>query len=367
MSHVSVLGAALTITLLSAMTTTQAQNAIPSTEPTKLAELPQPGNADTREKMEWRYVRIRNIKPSVMAWWLDPKHNPEPAIFANARRNRIYNPIHETKLGDSKPTPAVTSELGPGVDKIIPVDPQNTLLILATEQGATHVKSLVTLLDRPFRQVEVEGLFIEMNNASTQELGITFNNKEEVALGSVRNNFRTILNKLVAENKVKILNAPRVTALNNLTVQLGSRASTPTTLGIQDENGKFQPLADSNVPGTSQLFLQTATDFIVTPTINNDNTITLALSPSKTLRLAAVTPDKDGETKFSDPIYVKQLDGINTVVNVRDGETIVLRGLPRTFFSTETPKAGEAKPDHQKSLYLFVTPRILRRLEDINP
>jgi cold shock CspA family protein len=53
-----------------------------------LPELAPQGEVDATEgPREYRYVRVRNVKASMMAWWIEPEKHPEPLEYATSRQN----------------------------------------------------------------------------------------------------------------------------------------------------------------------------------------------------------------------------------------------------------------------------------------
>jgi type II secretory pathway component GspD/PulD (secretin) len=271
-----------------------------------------------------------------------------------------------------------------GVDQIIAIDPQNALLVYGTEAGVRALENIVQFLDKPLRQVEIEAQFVSVNSNNTDEFGINFTSQNgpftvaatpastinarggTFSLGFVRNNFQATLNSLVSRGRAKVVTAPRVTAINNLTASLQSSTSTPivttsTQAGIGGQVGQQQ-----NVN-----FITTSIGLTVTPTINNDDTITVVMQPQVSTQQAI-----PGSIA---PRIVQQI--VQTVANVKDGDTIVLGGLrdkqiARTSSGvpllSQIPLLGalfRSRSDimADNDLIVFLTARIKRRLDEDAP
>ncbi|MBW3637169.1 MAG: hypothetical protein KY445_12010, partial [Armatimonadetes bacterium] len=235
-----------------------------------------------------------------------------------------------------------------------------SLLVFGTEAGTKELERVVGLLDKPLRQVEVEGQFVQISAEDVKTLPIDFGTEQSPAsVGVVRGNFQAQLSQLVAQKKAKVIMAPRVTTINNLTASLGTSTSRPAVIGVKGEDGAFRPLFDSTSQNkNSRLLLGTSFQFTVTPTINADDTVTLFVTPSQTLQLIN-SQNKD------EPLWSQQLNGARIIANVRDTDTLAVTGLTSRLFS-------ELEIDPKAPVYnvvLFVTPRIIRRagVDDVKP
>ena len=170
-----------------------------------------------------------------------------------------------------------------------------------------RLEELIDVLDQPLRQVELQAQFVEINGADIKLFCI--DSVGEGNVGFVRGNFTAKLNALIANGRAKVISAPRVTAINNMSATMD--AATPPT------NGKTPTWA-----------------YNFTPTINGDDTITILFQDK----------NKPAEVK------------LNTIVNVRDGDSIALSlgAIPQAAGATITPKSN----------LVFVTARIVQRASD---
>ncbi len=277
---------------------------------------------------------IRNVKASLMAWWLDPANHEMPIELRQAA----------PKTTRSTP-PDKGFQLPDGVTRIVAIDPQNTLLVFGTPEGAERLRATIAFLDRPLRQVEIEAQFVQVNTTDLGVFGLDAKTESNTPqpnrmIGFVRGNFSARLAALVKAGKTKILSSPRVTAINNLTASLSQSTRTPVEIGVRDTTGILRPFEDANSLKGAPLFVRSEMKLEVTPTINNDDTVTLLMDSGITRNLmtneSIAAPD------------IKKDSSLKTVVNIRDGETIALGGV--------------ASPQTNMTIVMLVTARIVRRV-----
>ncbi len=255
-------------------------------------------------------LRVKNVPPSIIAWWLDSAHQPEPALF-----RRADTPMTGVETGNTA--------LPTGVERIVAIDPQNAILVFATEAGIKSIRETVEFLDQPLRQVEIEAQFVQISAEDARQLGIespTPAPQAGLQINFLRANYAAILKKLAAQNKVKITPFPRVLAINN---------------------------AQASLSNSDEMRL------LVTPTLNNDDSVTLSMSTASAPKMT-MQSDK--------PTALPLRKGIESIVNVRDGDTIVLSGSVSDIFP-RLPRDLTSPPQGM----ILVTPRIVRRSEDARP
>ena len=271
-------------------------------------------------------------------------------------------------------------ELPGDIQQIVSVDPQNVLLVAGgSDEDILRLQELIDVLDQPLRQVEIEAQFVELRTQDARTFGIDFATARgnfdaattgfasapvpgSFQIGFVRDNFTARLNALLADNRAKIINAPRVTAINNLTATLQSSESRALILTQVSQN-----IGGQQAQGQNLLFVTTTTGLTVTPTINGDDTITVLMQPQVS------TQDLGGGALGT--ITQRQLE---TVANVRDGDTIALGGLKTISNSRQdyrVPLLGDIPligglfrsktvTENESELIIFLTARIIRRAGD---
>ena len=268
-----------------------------------------------------------------------------------------------------------------GIEQIVSVDPQNVLLIAyeeGSEQSVRDLQELIDVLDQPLRQVEIEAQFVELQSQAASAFGIDFSTSRgnfdaattgfasapvagAFQIGFVRNNFTARLNALVADNKAKVITAPRVTAINNLTATLTSTETRSLILTSVAQN-----IGGGQQQAQQLLFINTVTGLTVTPTINGDDTVTVLMRPR--------VSSQDGTTGLG----TRTTRELVTVANVRDGDTIALGGLKvvrNRSINYKVPLLGDIPfigglfksktlSEDESELIIFLTARIVRRAGD---
>ena len=285
------------------------------TEPPALVKMRE---SDSQNRQ--RLVKIKNLPSAMIVYMLDPKNNPRPAGVAADKSD--------------KPDEKGTFDLPGSITQIVSVDPQNVLLIKGgSDEDIRRLLELIDVLDQPMRQVELEAQCVQVSLDDARLFGIEFPRNESVVLrrnpgeklpvgfniGSIRNNFTARLNALVANNRAKIITAPRVTALNNLSATMEMKVDIGT-LSDGKRTFTFEPVGAK---------------LTITPTINGDDTVTLLISADS---------KDNADSKLS------------AIANVRDGDTIALSGLSSLF----APAGAIESPN----VLIFLTARILRRAGD---
>ena len=285
----------------------------------------------------WRAIPVRNVPASFLAYWLDPAHNQVPPALRNSfgfpndtpPANLAFPATPDAQLTK----PQITGKLASGFDLpgaielVVAFEPQRLLLVKGgNDADFRRLQELTTFLDQPLRQVEIEAQFVEISPDDLESVsGVFATNRGDlnvetkdsaIQIGFVRGNFQAKLDELIAAGKAKVITAPRVTAINNLEAELG--------LGEMSLPPSFKGLP------TEKVLMK------VIPTINGDDTLTLLLN--------APANANSG--------------GIRAVVNVRDGDTIVLRGIG----SLLTPNGVKKIP---RETVAFVTARIVRRADEM--
>lgn len=397
-----------------------------------------------------RYVRLKNVKPSMMAYWLDPAHNAMPqALQSSINNERFYGEspiareategmglqdsgagfggfggsaplnnspyvspyVRNSSSSQVRPTVRTNSQFGGGnqggnnrggnqgggggggrgggsfdlpgdIEQLVSIDPQNVLLVAGgSEEDLRRLQEIIDILDQPLRQVEIEAQFVDLQTNDARAFGIDFSTSRgnfdaattglasapvpgAFQIGFVRGNFQARLNALIASNRAKLITAPRVTAINNLTARLQSTERRPLILTSVSQNIGGQQAQQQRL-----LFVNTTVGLVVTPTINNDDTITVFMNPE--------VSTQGGSTGLGN---VTQRT-VETVANVKDGDTIVLGGLKRLTAERQNyevpilskiPIIGglfrsSTVTETESELIIFLTARIVRRAgADIN-
>ena len=266
----------------------------------------------------------------------------------------------------------------------------NTLIIRDLADRLVAAGDLITTLDRPQPQVEIEARIVQLNRDKTRDLGISwgingrvdpalgtttglaFPNRGQVGaatgavdpaspsavgivLGSVNGalDLNVNLRALEREGSVKILSTPRVTTQNNIPAEIMQGAQIP-----------IQVVSNNTVTVN---FKDAALTLRVTPQITASNTVIMNIF------LENATPDYT-ETSAAQPIPAINTQRAVTSVLMADGDTTVIGGIftklesltnLKTPLLHRIPLLGwlfktENRLDDNRELLIFITPRIAK-------
>ena len=139
-------------------------------------------------------IKVRNVPSNLMAYWLDPAHQPLPIEIQSSITNRGQTPQlqqHDFPTGDApdvsvapiarplKLRPGngygpLNLKLPEGIKTLASVDPQNVIFVRGTAAGIEQLRALVAQLDVPLSQVEIEVQFYQLARADLSALSPSF-------------------------------------------------------------------------------------------------------------------------------------------------------------------------------------------------
>ena len=264
----------------------------------------------------------------------------------------------------------------------------NTLIIRDLADRLTAADELISRLDSPQPQVEIEARIVQLDRNKARDLGIDWNftgrvdpavgtstglafpnrgtltagtgsvdaaspSNIGIVLGSVNGAFDLAvrLRALESEGSVKVLSTPRVTTQNNIPAEITQGAQIP-----------IQVVSNNTVTVT---FKDAALTLRVTPQITAANTVIMNIF------LENATPDYS-ETSPAQPIPSINTQRAVTSVLMADGDTTVIGGIftklesqttVRTPFLHRVPLLGwlfktDTRNEDDSELLIFITPRI---------
>jgi type IV pilus assembly protein PilQ len=264
----------------------------------------------------------------------------------------------------------------------------NTLIIRDLADRLTAADELISRLDRPQPQVEIEARIVQLDRNKARDLGIdwqfggridpaigtstglAFPNRGSVSagtgavdqasptnigivLGSVNGavDLAVRLRALESEGSVKVLSTPRVTTQNNIPAEITQGAQIP-----------IQVVSNNTVTVS---FKDAALTLRVTPQITAASTVIMNIF------LENATPDYS-ETSPAQPIPAINTQRAITSVLMADGDTTVIGGIftklesqsqTRTPFLHRVPLLGwlfktDTRNEDDSELLIFITPRI---------
>lgn len=207
---------------------------------------------------------------------------------------------------------------------------------------------LDTVMMRATRQVQIEAKIVEVELRDEFSAGINW----RAVFGSLANSgtisqtlapattggftlalnigdFSALLNAFATQGKVNVLSSPRVTAMNN----------EPAIMRIGTQDVFFVTTTQVN-PDTGQILQSSVTPqsltegvvLSVTPQISADGMVHMSINPSVTERTGQAT------SRLGDTVPIVSVRETDTLVRVRQGDTIVIAGLMQDRTTEDTAK-----------------------------
>jgi len=283
---------------------------------------------------------------------------------------------------EANPAAAVVS----GTNANQPQGRSSTLIVTDLPTNIAQIDRLVEMLDVPAAQIMIEAKLIELAPTDNTKLGIDWTTtistqvfyENELPSGTFQpysaitdlpdtklrygklttSQFGAVLDFLRSHTDSKLLSNPRIIAMDNEE----SKISVGTTFPV--------PQINRGVGGQGDIvtfqYKDVDISLRVTPHIGEDRSITMYVNPVIEEVTGEVVIDKNRA-----PITSKR--SVDTVVKVKDGETIVIGGLikeniadtvNKVWLLGDVPLIGNlfrhrTKEKKQSDLLIFITPRIV--------
>ncbi len=230
-----------------------------------------------------------------------------------------------------------------GKARIVPINRQNALMVMAPTEYRKSIINMIERLDRPGRQVLIAAVVVELSGEDATALGARFSNsvinptRGENAIGtnntsnitgnktdllpslfdtSVLNigvNVNVLLQALAQTTNVRILSEPKIFTGDNQEAEFFDGQDIPFISESQpNNNGDITQTFDYRAVGIS---------LRVRPRITPERDVDLKVN----LQLSSITP---GNTLFGGAIVDRR--ETTTQAIVADGQTIVVSGIIRT-------------------------------------
>jgi hypothetical protein len=293
--------------------------------------------------LEWRQIPVKNIRPGMLVWWIDPAHHSKPVEYqtADGYIRQAQSPKQMTASPKTAQTELFSTSVlqkPAGVSTFFADDANNVIWAQSTQDGFNQLKQIVEFLDRPIRKIDFDIKMVELvspestltqNNPSLKKL---FDPPTTTGTFSFNSISQSTLENLIKNGDAKIVKASQFTIRNNLTDRFTTATSAPVILDIKqadDTNAILSTQADKNNP----LLLEKQLSVIFTPTINNDDTITIFMTISANAELTYNTPNST-----NDLLWVKSLDNRKTrttVFTIHSGDAIQFTGYNSTMLGID--------------------------------
>lgn len=238
----------------------------------------------------------------------------------------------------------------------------NSIIVTGTPLELDNVQEIIKQVDIEAPQVSIEARLEEMTEDAKRDLGLQVG-----VSGSISWDFSKIslpdisvaLQALQEEHKSRSIARPNITTLNGQEGKILVGDKVPVKISTTDSNG---------VNNVSVQFIEVGVKLLITPRVNRDGDVTLYLKPEVS---TITSTTSEGMPSIS-------TREVETILRVKDGQTIIIGGLLRqTDLETvyklpligDLPVLGKLFQFKGKStapqteLVFFITPRILRPLE----
>ncbi len=265
-----------------------------------------------------------------------------------------------------------------------------SVIVVADEETAAHIKEVVGQLDRPAPQVLIKCVFMEATYSKGTDIGVQGTYKHTISSGTLTSGsattafaqaatggFYTLLGDdlkitlaaLAEAGKTEILSRPSILARNNqqATITIGQQVPLISGVTYDTFGNQRNAITYQNVG----IILQ------VTPFITSDSMVEMIVAPQissvsdSTVNFATGNGTNSGNGSSAPIINIRSAD---TVVVVPDGQTVVIGGLmqnQKVKTEEKVPILGDIpllgllfkhkKTDNEKrELLIFMTPHILR-------
>jgi MSHA biogenesis protein MshL len=252
--------------------------------------------------------------------------------------------------------PDLFADLTEGIRTLLSEDGRfnldRTAGLLQVTDRASRLEQVERYLDavlrRATRQVQIEAKVVEVELREEFSAGINWQAVLRVLGGTVQaaqtlapatqggftlalqgRDFTALLNAFATQGTVNVLSSPRVTAMNN----------EPAIMRIGTQDVYFVTTTQVN-PETGQILQSTVTPqaltegvvLSVTSQISGDGVIHMSINPSITERTGVAT------SRLGDTVPIVSVRETDTLVRVREGETIVIAGLMQDRTSADEAK-----------------------------
>jgi len=304
------------------------------------------------------------------------------------------NQVQRDQLGMTNILPNAASDLSQTV-----ANATNELLVLYhpdSPEQFQRLKHLVeTTIDRPARQVYIEGLVLEINSDTLRDLGVQWSGKRGAygltlgtltavptggaALAATQNTLQNIsptevlnrINALVEHNKAEVLSRPSVMTIDNRQATIRIGTDIPIATSIDSGNG-----AVGGRVSFSFQYIPTGILLNVRPRINQDGSeVSMLIDAS----VSASVPNQDLKVLDSTTNAVLasaptiSTRRVQTYARIRDNMPLIIGGLVSRDASSssdkvpglgEVPVLGklfghESKEENKREVIVVLTPSVV--------
>jgi len=215
----------------------------------------------------------------------------------------------------------------------------NRIIVTDTAAKIAEVQKVITAFDQKDREVLIEAKIIQITLSDAFKLGIDWEGvvadyhslrfgsdfdvlsssekRGQLSIGTIAaDGYTALVEALETVGETNILSAPRIMVVNNKEAKIlvGSTEPYVTTTTTT-------PSAGPSTTAESVNFIDVGVKLYVTPTIHEDDFITMKIKPE----VSSVTSNLT--TSNNNTIPIVETSEAETTVNVKDGVTVIIGGL----------------------------------------
>lgn len=280
----------------------------------------------------------------------------------------------------------ITEVLTPAIGKVKSDERSNKIFITDTAAKIKEISKIIEAFDQKQTEVLIEAKIFQILLSDEYKWGVDWegivqnyhkldiiskfgifsdtDTKGRIAIGSIDSGdgYKALIEALDAVGTTNILSSPRIAVLNNQEAKIlvGSTEPYVTTTTTTPSTGTPTTAESVN-------FIDVGVKLNVTPTIHQDNFITMKIKPE----VSSVTSTLTTATQNTIPIV--ETSEAETTVTVKDGVTIVIGGLikqEKILSTSKVPLLGDiplvgmafkSQKDKIKNteIAIFLTPHIV--------
>jgi type II secretory pathway component GspD/PulD (secretin) len=261
----------------------------------------------------------------------------------------------------------------PGIQSIVAVPANNSLVVSGDPASVDRLKEIIALLDVKPRMVNVTCTLLDAPVTRTNEWGLDFAQSVGgllvASVGNAPGSGLQIQTRGAqgfaragwdqSQSSGQVMTAVNVTTTNNIPAVITFGRMIPYTTAEVAYDPFGRRIVSYNIDA---VFI--GTELFVQPRINGDDTVTMLIRPTFIDAAGSITTPNGINLPITETV------GTQALVTVRDGQTIQLGGFERSQQEYNSRFGGLLQGRVSESFShprLFVTPRILRDLEETAP
>jgi MSHA type pilus biogenesis protein MshL len=282
-------------------------------------------------------------------------------------------------------SPKVSELLTPSIGTVHFDERSNRIMVSDTAPKIDEIQKFITAFDHKNREVLIEAKIVQITLSDEHKLGVDWqgvvanyhnltlsgdfdvlggsDKRGQLSIGTLAaDGYTALVEALETVGETNILSSPRIMAVNNQEARILVGSTEPYVTSTTTT-----PSSGPTTTAESVNFIDVGVKLYVTPTIHEDDFITMKIRPE----VSSVTSNLT--TSNNNTIPIVETSEAETVVNVKDGVSVIIGGLIKEEAINTTKKVpllgnipilGMAfrSTNNSKSkteIVIFLTPRIV--------